>query len=157
VLVTLPVIPVSVLHDTSIVAANYDAGETVGWPAFVAEIGGAYRQIPARYRDSTAILASNYGEAGAVDRYGRALGLPHAYGVQDGYWYWGPPPASATSALAVGFTEAQLSRLCAAPSLLAVLDNHRQIHDDEQGARVWFCPQLDDPWAVSWPRLRVIG
>jgi len=29
---------------TPIVTLNYDAGETIGWPAFVAEIAMAYRR-----------------------------------------------------------------------------------------------------------------
>ena len=46
VLATLPVLPVSVVHDTPIVVLNYDAGETIGWPAFVAEIAAVYRSLP---------------------------------------------------------------------------------------------------------------
>jgi hypothetical protein len=44
--ITLPVLPVSVVHGTPIVMLNYDAGETIGWPAFVAEIAAAYRSLP---------------------------------------------------------------------------------------------------------------
>lgn len=44
--ITLPVLPVSVVHGTPIVTLNYDAGETIGWPAFVAEIAAAYRSLP---------------------------------------------------------------------------------------------------------------
>jgi len=41
--ITLPLVPVTALHDTPIVAVNYDAGETVAWPAFVQQIAAAYR------------------------------------------------------------------------------------------------------------------
>ena len=78
ILFTLPVLPVSALHRTPIVTVNYDEGETVGWPTYVAQIAGVYRQVPADQRGSTAILTSNYGEAGAVDRFGSAFGLPAA-------------------------------------------------------------------------------
>ena len=60
--ITLPVLPVSVVHDTPIVALNDDAGETVGWPAFVREIATAYRSLPPAERSATVVLASNYGE-----------------------------------------------------------------------------------------------
>src|SRR5215469_18369388 len=36
----------SVVHGTPIVTLNYDAGETIGWPAFVAELAAAYRSLP---------------------------------------------------------------------------------------------------------------
>jgi 4-amino-4-deoxy-L-arabinose transferase-like glycosyltransferase len=154
VLVTLPVIPVTDLHNTSV---QYDVGETVGWPTFVAEIAAAYRRVPVPSRGTVAILGSNYGESGAVDRYGARYGLPHAYGVHMGYWYWGPPPPSATSVVAIGFDRDQLARFCSDPVLLARLDNHLGVPDDEQRAPVWSCTALRAPWKTLWSRLRVLG
>jgi hypothetical protein len=87
--ITLPVIPAGDLHDTLIVALNYDAGETVGWPAYVREIAAVYAALPAAQRPSAIVLTSNYGEAGAVNRYGGADGLPAAYSGHNAYWYWG--------------------------------------------------------------------
>ena len=157
VLATLPVLPVTILHDTPIVSLNYDTGETVGWPAFVAEIAGGYRGLGGPDGHVTAIVASNYGEAGAVDRYGPALGLPHAYSVHNGYWYWGPPPAAAVNVLAIGFTTAELARFCAASAMWIRLDDHLRVENEEQGAPVWFCSRLRGPWNALWPQMRVIG
>lgn len=98
-----------------------------------------------------------YGESGAVDRYGASFGLPHAYGAHRGYWYRGPPPASATSVLAIGFDQGLLTRCCNDPVLLTRLDNHVGLHNDEQGAPVWPCVTRRAPWQELWPRLRVIG
>jgi hypothetical protein len=157
VLATLPVLPVGVLHDTPLVAVNYDTGETVGWPVFVGEIAGAYRALPDADRRAAVVVASNYGEAGAVDRYGPALGLPRSYSVHNGYWYWGPPPDSKTEAVAIGFAASEIGRWCAAPTVLARLDNRREVHNQEQGAPVWLCSQLRGPWSALWPGLRVLG
>ena len=154
VVITLPVTPVSNLHNTSV---EYDVGETVGWPAYVSEIAAAYRRIPTPARGTVAILGSNYGESGAVDRFGGSLGLPHAYGVHMGYWYWGPPPAAATSVLAIGFDQAQVARFCAHPVLVARLDNHVGLKNDEQGAPLWSCTALRGVWEDLWPHLKVIG
>jgi hypothetical protein len=49
--ITLPVLLVSVVHGTPIMTLNYDAGETIGWPAFVAEIAAAYRSLPPQRPD----------------------------------------------------------------------------------------------------------
>lgn len=154
VLVTLPVVPVADLHNTS---APFDVRETAGWPTFVAEIAAAYRQVPTPIGGTVAILGSNYGESGAVDRYGGRYGLPHAYGVHMGYWYWGPPPPNATSVLAVGFDREQLTRFCRDPVLLARLDNHLALNNAEQRAPVWSCTALRAPWTVLWPELKVIS
>ena len=155
--IVLPIVPVGSVRHTPIVALNYDAGETIGWPAYVREIGAVYATMPPARRASTIVLASNYGEAGAVDRFGSADGLPAAYGVHNGFWYWGPPPASATAAVAVGFDRATLARMCGRLRLAGRLDNHLGVADDEQGAPIWMCSAQRAPWPVLWPGLRVLG
>jgi dolichyl-phosphate-mannose-protein mannosyltransferase len=155
--VTLPLVPVADLHDTPVVAVNYDAGETVGWPAYVREIASVYRSLPPRQRLRAVVLGSNYGEAGATARFGPADGLPAAYSGDNGFWYWGPPPASATTAVAVGFGRGQLAPFCGSLRLAARLDNRVAVQDDEQGAPVWVCSSLRAPWAAIWPRLRFFG
>ena len=155
--VTLPVVPVADVHATPIVALNYDTGETIGWPAYVRQIGAVYRSLPAAQRSTTTVLASNYGEAGAVDHYGQAYRLPAAHGVQNAYWYWGPPPPSATAAVAIGFDRQALTPVCGTLRLAAHLNNHLGVHDDEQGAPVWICSALRGSWTAIWPRLRNLG
>lgn len=155
--VTLPVIPVADVHRTGIVALSYDAGETIGWPAYVREIAAVYRSLPAAQRASAIVLASNYGEAGAVQLYGPADGLPAVYSGHNGFWYWGPPPRTAATAVAVGFGRYRLVPVCGSLRLAAHLDNHLGVADDEQGAPVWVCSALRGSWASVWPRLRTLG
>ncbi|HEY7486185.1 MAG TPA: glycosyltransferase family 39 protein [Streptosporangiaceae bacterium] len=155
--VTLPVVPVANVHNTSVVDLNYDAGETIGWPTYVRQIAAVYASLPAAQRSSAIVLGSNYGEAGAVDHFGRAYGLPYAYGVHNGYWYWGPPPAAATTAVAVGFDRQTLAPFCGTLRLAARLNNHLAVDNDEQTAPVWICSSLHDSWTVIWPRLRHLG
>ncbi len=128
--VALPAVPVADLHRTSIVAVNYDAGETIGWPAYVRQIAAVYWSLPVVQRSKTIVVGSNYGEAGAVDHLGRPYGLPAAYGVHNAYWYWGPPPASATAAVAVGFGRPTLTPVCGTLRLAAHLNNHLGVNDD---------------------------
>jgi hypothetical protein len=83
----LTLVPLRTLHKTSVVALNYDIGETVAWPTYLHEIAADCNGLPSSVRAHGAILTSNYGEAGAVDRYGPALGLPAAYSGHMGFWY----------------------------------------------------------------------
>lgn len=154
--VTLPIVPVAAVHDTPIVALNYDAGETIGWPAFVAEIAAAYRSLPPAQRSATVVLTSNYGEAGAVDQFGPADGLPRAYSGHMAFWYWGPPPAAATSALVVGYDRDQLG-FCGSVRLALQLNNHVDVKDDEQESPVWICQKLRQSWRAIWPAQRSFG
>ncbi len=112
VLVVLPLVPVDRVGDTPIVAVNYDAGETIGWPTYTSQITAAAADMEGGAPD--AILTSNYGEAGALERYGTP-DLPPVYSGQDGFWYWGPPPDSATRVLAVGFTDSKMRTWCVDP------------------------------------------
>ena len=154
--ISLPVVPVADVHATPIVALNYDAGETIGWPAYVAEISRAYRSLPSGQRPATVVLTSNYGEAGAVDHYGPADGLPAAYSGHNSFWYWGPPPPSATSAIVVGYRRDQLG-FCGGLRLALTLNNHQDVKDDEQGHPVWICTQLRQSWWALWPSQRNLG
>jgi 4-amino-4-deoxy-L-arabinose transferase-like glycosyltransferase len=147
--ITLPIVPVSGVHDTPIVALNYDAGETIGWPAFVRQIALVYRSLPPAQRSAAIVLTGNYGEAGAVDRFGPADGLPTAYSGHMSFWYWGPPPARATAAIVVGYQRSQLT-FCGSVRLAAHLDNHVDVNDNEQGAPVWICQQLTSTWQTIW-------
>jgi hypothetical protein len=81
--------------------------------------------------------------------------LPAAYSGHNAFWYWGPPPASAATAVVVGYDRDQLS-FCRSVRLAARLDNHLGVHDDEQGAPVWIC-QPSRSWAAIWPSQRHFG
>ncbi len=155
--VTLPLLPVGSLRHTPIVSLNYDAGETIGWPTYVSEIAIVYASLPPEERGSTVVLASNYGEAGAVDFYGPGDGLPAVYSGHNGFWYWGPPPPSATTAVGVGFDHSTLAPICGTLTLAGHLDNHLGIDDQEQGAPVWVCSRLSSSWKAIWPGLRNFG
>ena len=67
--IALPLLPAS--DAGPVIAMNSDVGETIGWPGLTRAVASVYR----RAGPGTVIFTSNYGEAGAVDRYGPALGL----------------------------------------------------------------------------------
>jgi hypothetical protein len=66
-------------------------GDQFGWPELVAEIARIYDSLPPEERARTGIFASNYGEAGAIDLFGPAYGLPPAICAHQNYYFWGPP------------------------------------------------------------------
>src|SRR5262249_34953447 len=52
--------------------------EEVGWPELAEAVAGVYRSLSPAERDRTGILTGNYGEGGALNLFGPALGLPRA-------------------------------------------------------------------------------
>lgn len=88
-------------------------------------------------------------------RFGPADGLPAAYSGHNAFWYWGPPPARATTAVVVGYASAQLG-FCRSVRFAASLNNHEGVNDQEQGQPVWIC-QPNRSWAAIWPSQRYFG
>ena len=64
--------------------------DEMGWRALESEVARVYRALPEDERAGAAILASNYGEAAAIDVYGEADGLPPAISGNNQYFLWGP-------------------------------------------------------------------
>jgi 4-amino-4-deoxy-L-arabinose transferase-like glycosyltransferase len=75
-LITLPLVPVGDVHATPIPDINEDAIETIGWPVFTATVGRVWNELPESERSTAVVHASNYGEAGAIARYGPAFRHP---------------------------------------------------------------------------------
>ncbi len=146
----LPLLPVTSLAATPIVDINYDAGETVGWPAFVATVAQVRAGLPPDER--VAVLARNYGQAGAVDHFLPTLGPAHS--GHNSYWDWGPPPDDARSIIVLGYRDEQLKQWFGEVRRAATIDNGVGLDNDEQGNAVWVVQDPLMPWTQLWPRLR---
>ena len=148
--ISLPVLPAD--EAGPVVAVNEDVGETIGWPDLVRTVARVHRTVPA-----AVILTSNYGEAGAIDHYGPALGLPGAYSGHNAYGEWGPPPNGAAPVVTVGFLPGELSAQLRDCAVAARIDNRAGIDNDERGADVMVCKGPRRAWSREWPRLRHLG
>jgi 4-amino-4-deoxy-L-arabinose transferase-like glycosyltransferase len=149
-IVSLPVLPAAWLRGP-VEAMNKESGEQVGWPGFVDSVSQVWQQVPVEQRATAVILAGNYGEAGAIEYYGPARGLPAPYSGHMSYADWGPPPDSmAGPVLVVGAPTSELTGCV----LKAKHDNGIGLDNDEQGTRIWLCGGPAQAWSVIWPRLR---
>jgi Dolichyl-phosphate-mannose-protein mannosyltransferase len=152
--VALSVLPARTLHTVPLQKINYDLAETIAWPKLVALVAREYDSLPAPQRQQTAILTGNYGEAGAIDRYGPGLALPQAYSGANNFWLWGPPPAADTAVVAVNVNPALLHRDFAHVRLVATFRNGLGVSDDEQGVEIFVATGLRSPWVQSWAAFR---
>ncbi len=153
----LPVLPVRALAVTPIVDINYDAGETVGWPAFAATVAEVYATMPPAERARAVVVTQNYGQAGAIDRYGPGLGLPGAHSGHNAYFDWGPPPDTGGPVVVIGFAEPFLRTMFGQVSRGATIDNGVGVENEEQGTPVWVVRDPRSPWAEIWPVFRRLG
>jgi hypothetical protein len=148
--VSLPVLPA---EDASIVVdLNDDVGGTIGWPELVETVSGVHGELPDG--DDAVILTANYGEAGAIERFGREYDLPQPYSGHNAYGDWGPPPDGAAPVITIGLSPAAMAAHLEDCRVVARVDNSDGIDTDEQGAPIMVCSGPRRAWAEEWADLR---
>jgi hypothetical protein len=69
-------------------------GDSFGWKEMTATVAQVYDSLSPEQRADCVILATDYGQAGAINYYGRRFGLPRAHSMHENYYFWGPPPVT---------------------------------------------------------------
>jgi 4-amino-4-deoxy-L-arabinose transferase-like glycosyltransferase len=124
--------------------------DEIGWPELADQTARAWRAIPPTQRHDTALLAQNYGEAGALALYGPSRGLPTPLSGHLSFQYWHPARMPQQHALAVGVDRSQLDRLCSSWRIVAHIENHWRVGNEERGRTIARCTlrgTLGDLWA----------
>ena len=124
-----------------------------GWEDLARRVGAVYNRLPAGQRARAAILASNYGEAGAIDFFGPRYGLPPAISAHNNYWLWGPRGATGEVMIIVGGRVDDPHRDF---RTVVLADRTRCEHcmPYENGAPIFVCLGLDRPLAERWREIR---
>jgi hypothetical protein len=73
-----------------------------GWREMVAAVDEAYRALTPEEQVAACILTENYGEAAAMDYYGKELGLPKTISGHNSYYLWGPQGCTGELLISVG-------------------------------------------------------
>ncbi len=73
-----------------------------GWEKMVKAVAAAYETLSPAEKAKCAIMANNYGEAGAIDFYGPKYVLPRAISGHNNYWLWGPRGATGGVVIRLG-------------------------------------------------------
>ena len=123
--------------------------DEIGWPQMTAQVARDWRALPAGVRAHAAVLAENYGEAGALAHYGPAAGLPQPLSGHLSWQYWRPASLPQRDALTVGFAWSDLGRLCAARRILSRIEMPYRLGNEEQGRLIAFC-RLRAPLGSMW-------
>ena len=146
----LPVLPVTTINAVS--AVNADAAETYGWPTYVAQILAVRAALPAAEQAKVVAVTGNYGEAGALARYGGDWGRQASFSGHNSYWFWGPPHGDGGVVIVVGYGQARdlLDERFDSVTLAGRLDNRHGVDNEEQGQAVWVCRGLRGTWSDTW-------
>jgi hypothetical protein len=123
-----------------------------GWEEMTQVVAKAYDSLPADERKTTAILASNYGEAGAIDFFGNKYSLPHAISGNQNYFLWGPDGATGENVLATGFSQEKLESYFNSVEPAGVV--YHPYSAPREHFTIYYCRAPKQSMAELWPKLK---
>jgi len=135
----LPVLPLHTAVRHGVVKARGDYQSEIGWPAYA-------RLVERHAEGADVIVAANYGEAGALELFGRRLPPVASADVTMRYWR---PQAAGRRALVVGYSR-DAARFCSGYRLLARISSADD--SDEGGQPIARCT-LRGTLAQVWPSI----
>ena len=157
--VALPMTPVNSPWWNFAVKNNGDLREEIGWPELVQSVVQIRDSLPAEDRAHLGILAGNYGEAGAINLYGPAYGLPPAISGINSFWqrgYGDPPPQTL---IVVGLSDHFVKNHFARCELAAHVWNRYNVKNEEtlDHQDIYVCRGLLQSWPDFWKDFRYYG
>ena len=127
-------------------------GDEFGWPEMVETVAGVYNSLPPEERAKTAILAGNYGEAGAIDFFGPRYGLPKAISAHQNYYFWGPRQYTGESIILLEWSLKGAEHWCRSvdrgPAIAPYYGMGWEYYD------VLTCHGLKKPLSEAWPEFK---
>jgi 4-amino-4-deoxy-L-arabinose transferase-like glycosyltransferase len=135
---------------------NGEVVEMVGWPDLVEQVATIYASIPDAEKPGVAILAGNYGEAGALDLYGPQYGLPRVISGANSLWargYGDPPPETV---IVVGFESSYATTLFKDCKMAGTVTNRYGVKNEESSYHtgLYVCRAPRQPWPEMWETMQ---
>lgn len=122
-----------------------------GWEEMTAAVARAYHELPPELRSVTAVLANNYGEAGAIDFFGAKYGLPPAICPHQTFFEWRSGNYTGESIILLGHN-LELERHCTTTRQVEMVRNDYAM--PYENFPVILCTGLKRPLKDVWPSLR---
>jgi hypothetical protein len=123
-----------------------------GWEEMAAEVARVWETVPPEERGKTGIFAQNFGQAGAIDLFGKKYGLPDAISGHQSYFLWGPRGYTGESMIVIQGRQAELEKVYASVEKRGHVD-HPYSMPREHGD-VFYCRGLKTPLPQMWPLVK---
>jgi hypothetical protein len=146
--VVVPVLPTATMIKDKVWKPGFYDDE-IGWPELATQTARAWASLPDRDRRDGVLLARNYGEASALELYGASRGLPQPLSGHLSWQYWRPAHLPQRFALTVGFSRAELRRICSSVRPISHIQNRWNLANEERGALIASC-RLHRPLGALW-------
>jgi len=126
-------------------------GDQFGWPEMARQVADIYHSLPPEERAQTGIITGNYGEAGAIDQFGPAYGLPRAISGHQNHWYWGPPQERYRNFIVLQWGREDVQDNCAA---FEAFEHYERFGMAEENTPIYLCRGAQFDLQRAWPRLK---
>ncbi len=73
-----------------------------GWIEMTAEVANVFSSLPEEEKKNTYIFTGNYGEARAINYYGKSMNLPRAISGHNNFYFWPPDKDNITTLIVIG-------------------------------------------------------
>jgi hypothetical protein len=124
-------------------------GDMFGWQEQVQAVARAVHSLPRDEQALATLLAYNYGEAGAIDYFGKHNGLAKAISGHNQYGVWGPRGASGELVIAIGFTRERLDEAFADVKPFETISPPYAL-PEESGLTIYICRKPKENLTASW-------
>jgi hypothetical protein len=124
-----------------------------GWRELAEAVAQVYQALPAEDRAVARVFGQNYGEAGAIDFFGPALGLPPALSAHNSYFLWGPGDWTGEVLLVLNDDRERLLELFEEVELGGTFDC-TDCMPYEDDSPIWVCRRLRMPVDELWPGIK---
>jgi 4-amino-4-deoxy-L-arabinose transferase-like glycosyltransferase len=133
--------------------------EQIGWPELAATIARIYAALPRQERPRAAIFVSNYGEAGAINLYGRAWHLPEVISGINTYWWRGYGAQPPDVVILVGFSRKSAEHFAEQVELAGHITNPYGVLNEETRDHpdIFICRGFKKTWPEFWKNFQRFG
>ena len=124
-----------------------------GWPEMTEAVAKVFLDLPPEDKAKCGIFAQNYGEAGAIDFFGRQYSLPQAISGHNNYWIWGPRGHTGEVMIVIGGNPADHMQVFDSVEQ-AGLFTHEYVMPYENNLPIFVCRGLRVTIEEVWPRVK---
>jgi 4-amino-4-deoxy-L-arabinose transferase-like glycosyltransferase len=138
---------------------NADMANEVGWPEFVAQVAAVRDTLSPGDRSRLAILANNFGEAGALELWGPQYHLPTPISSVNSFHDRGYGPYEPETVIVVGgelYDQLGNFETCSIVALVRLPYGVRTEETDDH-PEILVCHHLRRPWPEVWRRSQAFG
>lgn len=122
------------------------------WPGMVAAVARVYHSLTPDEQAKTAIYCNNYGQAAAIDFFGKQYGLPKAISGHQNYFLWGPRNYTGEIVILVGEGEREAQEEFDSVTVAATHENQYAFSYETQP--ILLCRGLKWDLQTGWPRVK---